>query len=157
MHFLATNQGHALFMNNPISHALRRPGDPAPVSLAYPSSHPGANSSLLSSAHTSLRCVRVCERDFVLVLSACEGWRLVLAQLAMGLVRPKMRALRIFAASVLEDARGSTLESEGTRWSVSTTSSGPVSEIEYGHVFQGLGDGALPSRRPRAASSAQGA
>jgi hypothetical protein len=32
------------------------------VSLAYPSSHPGANSSLLSSDHTSLRCVRVCER-----------------------------------------------------------------------------------------------
>ena len=50
-------------MNNPISHALRRPGDPAPVSLAYPSSHPGANSSLLSSAHTSLRCVRERERE----------------------------------------------------------------------------------------------
>jgi len=39
-------------MNNPISHVLRRPGDPAPVSLAYPSSHPGANADLLTSFRT---------------------------------------------------------------------------------------------------------
>lgn len=37
-------------MNNPISAATRRPGDPAPVSLAYPSSHPGTNASLFPGA-----------------------------------------------------------------------------------------------------------
>lgn len=39
-------------MNNPVSTCLRRPGEPAPVSLAYPSSHPGANTSLVSGLNT---------------------------------------------------------------------------------------------------------
>jgi len=43
-------------MNNPISVALRRPGDPAPVSLAYPSSRPGSNASLMF-ADSRLGCV----------------------------------------------------------------------------------------------------
>ena len=46
------NAGQDSEMNNPISHVLRRPGDPAPVSLAYPSSHPGANADLLTSFRT---------------------------------------------------------------------------------------------------------
>ena len=35
-------------MNNPVAQALRRHGKPAPVTLAYPSSRPGANASLAS-------------------------------------------------------------------------------------------------------------
>ena len=35
-------------MNNPVAQALRRHGNPAPVTLAYPSSRPGANASLAS-------------------------------------------------------------------------------------------------------------
>lgn len=41
-----------VLMNNPVSCALRRPGDPPPVSLSYPSSHPGANASLVSGLGT---------------------------------------------------------------------------------------------------------
>jgi len=86
-------------MNNPISVALRRPGDPAPVSLAYPSSRPGSNASLMSdrlgyvvfsisaaatvqsifsedfytrgySCNWQFFCVRACERAIARVVAA---------------------------------------------------------------------------------------